>query len=689
MTSTSRAYRPDIDGLRAIAVLAVMLYHLDASWLPGGFVGVDIFFVISGYVVTASLAKQTGAPLGRFIREFYVRRLARILPALLAMLCLSAVLAVLFIPQAWLSRHGDDTARYALFGLSNLFLQLNDGSYFAPRAEFNPFTHTWSLGVEEQFYLLAPLLVFGWLQVTLRRKSLAVWAVLALGSLAVCIGIGQAHRTFAFYFIGCRFWELAAGSLLFMFSEARRPGAHRTHAAPWVTGVGMLALLGSLLLTPIDRFPWPGALAPVVGTLLIILGGSLSPQGPVQKVLSQPAMLWIGLRSYSLYLWHWPVYVLMRWTTGLDSGWAAAGACAITVVLAAASYRWIERPFRHHPALSRQLPSVQLALLLAFPVVGLAVLSLLFEARPLISLASASRNANDWTVTPRMTFPERGLRACQVRIEEVSNDGLMERRYTPTGCAILAGSQTVYVVGDSHAGAMAPQYEQFAAETGTRVRMFSVGGCGYLDFKSPMRSARNAACARFAEKTTQLMLDQSARGDVVLLPSLRLERYGDQWSTASVTDMYALVYKPENASLRQAALQEALEISGLLRTKDLAVVFAEPLPVFKAPPFRCADWFNRHNPICAGGTEMPRSEVHRLRQPIVDAMRQVADRSPGVGSWDPMPVLYPGEVCLTSLAGRPLFFDGDHLSGYGNFALYPSLKAKLLLALSARQGARL
>ncbi|MEO7255959.1 MAG: acyltransferase, partial [Casimicrobium sp.] len=187
MTPAS-AYRNDIDGLRALAVLSVMLYHLSASIMPGGFVGVDIFFVISGFVVSASLANVATERAGhllrfdRFVAFFYARRLARIGPALILVLLTTALLATLFVPRAWLSEFNERTGLYAFYGLSNWVLQTNVDTYFAPRAEFNPYTHTWSLGVEEQFYVVFPFLFFLWVAArrTLTRR-MATASLIGLG----------------------------------------------------------------------------------------------------------------------------------------------------------------------------------------------------------------------------------------------------------------------------------------------------------------------------------------------------------------------------------------------------------------------------------------------------------------------------------------------------------------------------
>ncbi len=178
---------PHVDGLRALAVVAVMIYHLRESWLPGGFSGVDVFFVISGFVVSLSVSHWIGGGIGNFLGRFYARRLQRIVPALLACLVLTSLLSVLLIPRAWLSSSNELTGLYAFFGLSNYYLAFHNETYFSPLAAFNPYMHTWSLGVEEQFYLLFPLLFFAWTRG-------GRWRMLSIGliSLACLASLGDA-----------------------------------------------------------------------------------------------------------------------------------------------------------------------------------------------------------------------------------------------------------------------------------------------------------------------------------------------------------------------------------------------------------------------------------------------------------------------------------------------------------------
>src|SRR5688572_19755919 len=199
---TRHRYFPHIDGLRALAVLAVIAYHLDARLLPGGFTGVDVFFVISGFVVSASMAHFAGPKPLEYLGYFYARRIRRIAPALVVCLMVTGLASALFIPQAWLSDTSNAVGRWAFVGLSNFVLLRTDGDYFSPKVEFNPYTHTWSLGVEEQFYVLFPLLFFAWAFGRRGRLlSMALFATGLLASFAYVAAVSKDQPALAFYML--------------------------------------------------------------------------------------------------------------------------------------------------------------------------------------------------------------------------------------------------------------------------------------------------------------------------------------------------------------------------------------------------------------------------------------------------------------------------------------------------------
>ncbi len=689
----STSYRRDIDGLRAVAVLAVMVFHLRGQWLPGGFVGVDVFFVISGFVVTGSLAASRAPSVAAFIGEFYGRRLMRIVPALVLVLLVSAVLATLFIPPAWLSGLSDETARKAFFGLSNWVMQRNTDTYFAPRTEYNPYVHTWSLGVEEQYYVVAPFLVYFLVRAQREgdrrrvRLSMAGLGLVTAGSIAGCIWATRAHPTDAFYFIGFRFWELATGALLFLATDRDDIGSKTTALQrAGMAWVGAACVVAGLGLADAEAFPWPWAVLPTVGTALLIGGARERPRDLVRLALAQPWAVWVGRRSYSLYLWHWPVYVLMRWTVGLENMPMFAVAVLSTVILAMLSYRFVEQPWRHHAWFERRPVFVRITVFALLPLVGYAMVVVLFShrVRGLVSLSSVVQQSADWYAGERMDYPEFGDRQCQVDMETARIGGGNERRFVPRQCRTTPWPHRLWVLGDSHAGMISPSLELLSAELAVPVSQFSFAGCGYLGLDQPMDVSATPGCHAFNRAVTERVLTASQRGDIVLLSSLRLHRYGDVWINFDVPDMYALMYRGAAADLRRAAAEDAQRWLQPFAEKGVTVVFSAPLPLFKAPPFRCSDWFNAFNPICIGQGQQRRDELQALRKPVMDGILLLASRYPNIRLWDAFPVLCPEPVCRTHRDGRPLYFDGDHLSAYGNRIAYPSLKQMLLDAASAR-----
>lgn len=691
-------YRPDIDGLRAIAVLSVMIYHLSNAALPGGYVGVDIFFVISGFVVASSLAGSQVNSFSAFLSEFYARRLARILPALVAVLIFSAVMATLFIPNAWLSELSDRTAKFAFFGLSNWVMQTNTDTYFAPRAEFNPYTHTWSLGVEEQYYVLAPLFVYFWLRAYRRgqaahaRLALGVLALLMVASLFTSIWASASQPTAAFYSILSRFWELAAGALLFLLTCGRLARTDLNIAPFWLTQrqpmiqsvtawLGLICIAAGLVYADPSKFPWPWALLPVVGTLLLIGGATFGPADAVRRALAAPFIVWIGKRSYSLYLWHWPVLVIMRWTIGLNNSWLVAVAIAITSALATLSYRFIEQPSRHNVWIEGLAKWVRITGFILVPVIGFTFVTHLFDNRVRYSLSRVVTSSVDWYVGAQMPYPNVGGRRCEVSIEWHDIAGGTERRYVPHECRGTTVSKKIFVLGDSHAGMLAPLFDQIAAEEGVQVGVFSYPGCSFIDFSAPMAVPhRSSGCLEFTSAIAQQTVKSASPGDIVLLSSLRMQRYGDQWASYNRPNMYDFMYNPQAIQLRLAAVDDAKKWLQPFADHQLNVVFTGPTPVFQAPAFRCSDWFNSINPICIGNNQQNRSELEKLRQPIIANMKALGQTFSNVTVWDAFPLLCPGAICFTRMEGRPLFFDGDHLTAYGNLLIYPEFK-KAMMAL--------
>lgn len=336
--SDSTAYRNDIQGLRALAVAPVVLYHADGRLLPGGFVGVDMFFVISGYLITQILLREIET--GTFsVRRFYERRVRRLFPALFVMLAAVLIWGFMILSPEDFDELASTALATIVFASNAMFFSLSD--YFEGPAELKPLLHTWSLAVEEQFYLVFPLVLAGMARFAPRLLKPLLW-IGSVGSLALCILLTRSHQMAAFYLPMTRAWELLAGALI---AAGAVPAVRGQLARDGLSLIGLVLIGASLVL--IDRsmrFPGVLALAPVLGTALVIHAG----QGGATaggRLLSLPPLVWLGALSYSLYLWHWPLMAYARYTTIGEPEpvrlWLAAAAA---VPLALASLIWIERP---------------------------------------------------------------------------------------------------------------------------------------------------------------------------------------------------------------------------------------------------------------------------------------------------------------------------------------------------------
>ncbi len=660
-TGRSLGYIPAIDGLRAVAVASVILFHLWPGALPGGFTGVDIFFVISGFVVTGSLLGREFASLKALAAYFYARRLLRIMPALVAMLLVTLLAAQLFIPDAWLSHSLPQTGRFAFLGLSNVVLATDTDSYFGPQAAYNPFTHTWSLGVEEQFYLFFPFLL--WWHKRLHAGAGAVrWvAILSALSLLLCAALQGIASKFAFYLIFPRFWELGAGMLLCLTIERWRPWAKRRR---WLAPAGALLIAAGFAVPEGPLFPFPFALLPVAGAALLIMAivGGTAP-----KALASRPMVAVGLLSYSLYLWHWPVFVLFRWTSGLHTLPLQLLALGLALLLAIASYHLVEKPFRT----SRRIAAWPRGRVVAGALAAVAVAAIggqaLIAAHDRITL-SVTRDRFAWYAEPAR--PIGSVRCALADGEERLAGGKVT-----AWSADCRGGFTLFVPADSHGLAYAPALRRLAAETGAKVRLYFRAGCPYL--KLIESHASRPRCAKWYGAVLADIRERAQPGDVVFLPGLRVTRLANQF------DNDRDLIGPHDDSVAPATMAEARTLLAALSAGGAGLVLEAPKPIFPSPTFRCADWFNRANPICNGLT-IARQAMLERRRPVMRAMSALAAAQPGVTLWDPLPLLCPGATCEALPGGRPLFFDGDHPSGLGNDLVYEDLKRTVLGAASRR-----
>ncbi|HZN14725.1 MAG TPA: acyltransferase family protein [Acidimicrobiales bacterium] len=666
-----------IDGLRAVAVVAVLAYHLHAGWLPGGFGGVDVFFVISGFVVTGALARRRAEARGlrSNLIDFYSRRLRRIAPALIVCLLVTGLATAFLITHSWLSETNLRTGEGAFFGISNFRLIQNNGAYFSPRTEFNPYTHTWSLGVEEQFYLVFPLLLFACTSARVRAWiSVALLGIAAAASLVFAAVLAHTHPTVAFYALPSRFWELGAGAVLYqVFALCHGEGRARLKAfspARAAAGAGASAMLlaAGLLFARPEHTPFPDALVPVIGTIgILVFTRDARGGGVVRRVLESRFAVGIGRISYSLYLWHWPIFVLLRLTTGLESFPTQFAAAVLTTVAALLSYRLVERPCRYAPVMVR-MPR--------FAVIAAGVLVIAMAARlhgaidfqqTRLSLSTVSQHAEDWYPSAPMRGAE--LSTCAAGEGPRLRAGQFATRYAHS-CADSGARGRIFAIGDSHALMFERMLRQVAMETGRDLYLSSTPACPVGSLR-PGSYALFPKCRAFETAVVDEVSRLAQPGDVLFLASLRLSRLSTDTEGSTPTAVLRKV-AAEVAADRLTEVDAATALLAPLARRGIRVVFEAPTPLFTSPAFRCADWFNHGNPVCRG-LAMDRALLDRYRAPVLAAFSRIGGALPGVSVWDPFPVLCPDRVCYAMRGDKPLFFDGDHVSGYANRILAPSL----------------
>ena len=627
-------YRADIDGLRAIAVLAVIVYHAFPSVLPGGFIGVDIFFVISGYLISGILLREH-ATATFSLGNFYARRIKRIFPSFIAML-------VLVLGYGWLAllpseyKHvGRHVAAGSIF-VQNIAL-LRESGYFDTTAAVKPLLHLWSLAVEEQMYLfLPPLLVFVW-----RMKWPMVPVVIALAACSFGANLYVSERFPAadFFLTPYRAWEFLGGTLVASWHGRRRMATAQLYRYHALTVVGGLLLAsGFVWFTHGDAYPGWRSLVPVTGTIALIAAGPIAWLN--RRVLSQPTLVWIGLISYPLYLFHWPLISFVHIIRGATPDSTAIGvAVLLAFVLSIASYYALERQIRH----SKSPGTVPLLVtgFLGLGLVGYGVWRGDLPARQGVIDAQQHLDA----ALAEQGNPGRWIGWPKPRVY----DGIA--RYAIGG----DGPQTL-VVGDSHAAMLAPRIHELLHDHGTGTRgavvLALAGVCPLPGLTSPTR--------QFAENLIPVMMKELSFN-----PAIDRVVIAAWWP-----HYFSMEKKHERYFIHGVAMgtQEGQEMAlsalgGIVSTlvsggKQVTVLLTVPFGEELSPR-------SGYRRTFLGGLE-------RIKQPLTvatfldrhgplnDRIATIA-RANGADVIDPLASLQVNGVCITDDENGPIRFDSSHL----------------------------
>lgn len=626
-------FRSNINALRALAVIAVVLFHFKIEGFGGGFAGVDVFFVISGFLMTGiifdGLQKQRFSLLG-----FYASRARRIIPALLVLCVALLMFGFVFLP---LDDYRDAirTIKSSLLFSSN-FAFAKAGNYFDAPLHENWLLHTWSLSVEWQFYMLYPVLLMALYKYLGAQTTKHALVVLALTSLGASVFLTKSHPVFAFYMLPTRAWELIAGGLVFLF-----PLHLGKRQSTICEGAGLLAIVASVLSFS-EQDLWPGylALLPVLGTALVIYGNTQSAFSHNQ------ALQFTGSISYSVYLWHWPLVVIL-YTCGLLASWPhVLGAIVLSFLLGALSFYLVESKVKKVTTAPRTI------IKFASWAVGVIALS-----------AITSSVVKDYPGV-RFAFVDLGQ---PEYTSKLYSQECYPNNYAAADCKLGTGEVSVILFGDSHAQSTAAAVQM---ENTRAALSWSRGGCPTLQNFGMRDKDLESKCHGFNREKLDL-LKQSYQGIPVVLFS-RAALYSDPSRNNSYRIYFANEPPLDDSSFVEAYTAEYTRTVCSI-AEHHPVYIVKPIPEM---PFSVYKGLNLHQRLFrqASDISLPLGEYEKRNRIANNAIDAAAKRC-NATVVDPTPYLCPDGNCMGSRNGVPLYFDDNHLVDAGNQQLKGLFKA--------------
>ncbi len=641
-------FRPDLQGIRAVAILAVVAYHVGLPGFSGGFVGVDVFFVLSGYLITGLLIREAGSPGGLSFRRFYARRLRRLLPVSAVVLLVTLLLGALLYSPIEMRTVSSTAAAVALY-VSNFVFASRSVSYLgAGTLGADPYLHTWSLAVEEQFYLVWPLFiaVLVWLGTRFgarRRVLMGGIVAMAVGSFVMCVYLAGTHHGWAFFASPPRFWEFAIGGLAGL---APVSWFVRTRVATVLTVVGAVAIAVPIVAYGAST-PFPGTttLVPVVGTVMLLLAGAAGVETWVGRPLRVRPALWFGEHSYSWYLWHWPALIFAAVL------WPSAGlplkTAAVIVALGASvlTYRFVEQRVRYNGYLAAR-PRRTIAFGLAVTVVC-----------ALIGGAAFAR-ADAATKSPAQALFRA---AADDKLRPVDCSSVIADPDTTCALGAKASKKTIVLFGDSHAAMWNETFDRIGREHGYRIIPLQLGNCPAADLRSfynPPVGRVYGECSRWRDRTLRLI------GDID--PELVV--------FAGDADYYAGT--PDHES--ETGLTSEDWTTGIKRTASRLDQMGVPFAMIAdapSPGFNVSNCLSRREGALIGGSlcVFDRDVVHPASRSAVRAVEKFKDGA----AIDLTDQICPAKSCQTMRGGMVLYIDDNHLTSTFAKSLTPAMWDRL------------
>jgi peptidoglycan/LPS O-acetylase OafA/YrhL len=638
-------FRPDIEGLRGLAILVVVAFHCGTPGFEGGFVGVDVFFVLSGYLITGLLVAEIEKTSRLSLLNFYARRMRRLLPASALVLLVTLLAGCIVLAPSELEFAGRAARATALY-MSNVFFASNTLDYFAPNAETNPLLHTWTLAVEEQFYFVWPLLIMLGLQFWRSRKALiALLSGLLILSFAASIWFTSHGGVYAFYSLPTRAWEFGIGGLAAMLPRTWGSASKTWIGVGWA---GALAILWSVhsISNPVN-FPGWIALMPVLGTTAALLAGATQPGRGVHVLLESNPMQVLGKLSYSWYLWHWPCLIFAETFYPSCPVTGKLAACAIALGLAAASHHFVENPIRFNPYLVKK-PVLSLCLGAALTICSLTAATL--------SLRFSAHLAN----TPEMkTIASRVSDIADMSRDQCLSPEISSELKTCV-FANASSSHNLLLFGDSHARQWFNPLRSIAESRGWKLTTMVKATCPAADIAPPeLASDLVTNCQVWRAEAMRRIVQMRPSVVFVANASYYLGRNGKNASRSISLDAW-------REGTRRTL--EALTNSGL----TVVSVRDNPLPPFDVPT--CLQRSARHTwyPV---NCEVEKSAA--LNPSIFEAEKAAAHGLPGIHFLDFTDHFCQGETCPVIQGNTVMYRDDNHLTGKFASSLMPAIAAQL------------